>query len=65
MVLEQLDIHMQKTMNIDTEYTFKKKLKMNNKINCKLKSYETPIKQLRENLGFGDDFSDTPKVQFM
>ena len=50
MVLEQLDIHMQKTMNIDTEYTFKKKLKMNHKLNCKLKSYETPIKQLRENL---------------
>ena len=48
MLLEQLDIHMQKKkkkVNIDTEYTLKKKnLKMNHRLNCKLKSYETPRK---------------------
>ena len=38
---------------------------MNHRLNCKLKSYETPRKQLRENLGFGDDFFDIPKVEFM
>ena len=71
MMLEQLDIHMQKKINLDIDFT--SFIKINSKwiidlnVKCKtLKLLEDNKGKNLDNLVYGDDFlGKTPKIQFM